>query len=152
MNISYVYMNIILMGLGIWSIAHHESPDSVLMFLLCHIFSILQDIILLGLYEPRGYDTYEVPGVQATARNQYRFSLGMSILNLIIKPVTAFLLFTIYKQRGGSYSDLHLPNSIPGFGGHHSSAYEDIDTPGAPSNSNMDRQGSPQHYSDTEKH
>ena len=32
-------------------------------FLLCHLFSILQDIILLGLYEPRGYDGYEHEGV-----------------------------------------------------------------------------------------
>ena len=30
-------------------------------YLVCHVFSILQDVILLGLYEPRGYDAFEAP-------------------------------------------------------------------------------------------
>ena len=43
----------------------------------------------------------------------------MSILNLIIKPVTAFLLYRIYRDRGGNYSDFAIPGvgNLPGFGG-----------------------------------
>ena len=42
----------------------------------------------------------------------------MCIANLIIKPISAFLLYRIYKERGGNYGDLNIPGirNIPGFG------------------------------------
>ncbi|WAR15475.1 ATRAP-like protein [Mya arenaria] len=54
LGLSYVYMNLFVLSLGVWSIVHHESAEPVFMFLICHVFSILQDIILLGINEPRG--------------------------------------------------------------------------------------------------
>ncbi|XP_045162865.1 type-1 angiotensin II receptor-associated protein-like isoform X2 [Mercenaria mercenaria] len=135
--LSYTYMNLFVLSLGVWSIVHHESSDAALMFMMCHLFSILHDIILLGIYEPRGYAVFEQnPQLYGTPRNEYRFSLGMAIVNLIAKPITAFLIYRIYRERGGSYSDFNIPGvgSLPGFGGSpQHSAYEDIDTP-APTN------------------
>ena len=42
----------------------------------------------------------------------------MSIVNLIIKPVTAILLYRIMKSRNGDIGDLNIPgiNNIPAFG------------------------------------
>lgn len=138
-NLSYVYMNVVLMFLGVWSIAQHENSDAVLMYLLCHLFSIIQDIILLGLNEPRGYNIYEHDTVKASDRNEYRFALGMCITNLIIKPISAFLLYRIYKERGGNYGDLNIPGirNLPGFGGGspQHGPYENIDQPLPPNNS-----------------
>ncbi|KAH3824043.1 type-1 angiotensin II receptor-associated protein-like [Dreissena polymorpha] len=151
---SYVYMNLFTMSLGVWSIVHHESAEPIFMFLLCHLFSILQDIILLGIYEPRAYNIYERDGVDATARNEYRFSLGMSIVNLIIKPVTAFLIYRIYGERGGSYGDFHIPGvgNLPSFnpGSPTRGAYEDIDTP--PSAPSADEPNFNDQYNSPEKH
>ena len=41
----------------------------------------------------------------------------MCILNLIIKPVTAFLIFRVYRERGGTYSEFHIPGigNLPSF-------------------------------------
>jgi len=77
----------------------------------------------------------------------------MSVLNLILKPITAFLLFRIYKDRGGNYSDFSIPGvgNLPGFGaGHHGGAYENIDTPSQPQPVQHDP-SAPQGYSDHEK-
>ncbi|XP_060575278.1 type-1 angiotensin II receptor-associated protein-like [Ruditapes philippinarum] len=158
--ISYVYMNLFVLSLGVWSIVHHESSEAALMFLLCHVFSILQDIILLGIYEPRGYTYFESnPKKQGSSRNEYRFSLGMAIVNLIVKPITAFLLYRIYRDRGGSYSDFNIPGvgNLPGFGGSpQHSAYENIDTPAPTNSGGMDDhqpyETGQQPYSGSEKH
>lgn len=156
---SYIYMNLFVLSLGVWSIVHHESSEPVLMFLMCHLFSILQDIILLGIYEPRGYALYEQnERAQGSQRNEYRFSLGMAIVNLIIKPITAFLIYRIYRERGGSYSDFNIPGvgNLPGFGSPQHSAYEDIDTPAPTNPSGMEGHQpydqSQQPYAGSEKH
>ena len=33
----------------------------------------------------------------------------MAITNLILKPFTSFVLFRIYQDRGGQYSDFRFP-------------------------------------------
>ncbi|KAL3861085.1 hypothetical protein ACJMK2_007166 [Sinanodonta woodiana] len=56
------------------------------------------------------------------------FMLSMAIVNLIIKPFTAFLLFRVSQERGGNYSVINFPgvSNFPGFGGR-GGTYEDID-------------------------
>ena len=39
----------------------------------------------------------------------------MSITNLIIKPITAFLVWRIYQDRGGRFGELNFPG-LPSFG------------------------------------
>ncbi|XP_052759983.1 type-1 angiotensin II receptor-associated protein-like [Mya arenaria] len=158
LGLSYVYMNLFVLSLGVWSIVHHESAEPVFMFLICHVFSILQDIILLGINEPRGYNAYEQGGrIDQTTRNEYRFSLGMSIVNLIIKPVTAFLVYRIYRERGGSYGDFTIPGvgNLPSFniGGSPSHGpYENIDTPPTAPAPTDEEQAYNQPYNSQEKH
>ncbi|CAC5418019.1 unnamed protein product [Mytilus coruscus] len=123
---SYIYMNLFVLLIGIFSIVHNESSDAVFMFFVLHCFTIVQDMIFLGIYQPIADETVEVPTQPDSVKNRYRFSLGMCITNLIIKPVTAFLLYTVWQERQGN--PINLPFSIPGFGdGNNYRPYHDID-------------------------
>ncbi|KAK7477921.1 hypothetical protein BaRGS_00030830, partial [Batillaria attramentaria] len=133
-NGTYLYVHAFVLACGLWAIISSDSTDAVLMMLISLAFSILHDIILLGLYEPRGYDTFERSAlVSASHRNEYRFGLGMCITNLILKPLTGFLLFRIYQSRRNE-STFTIPgiSNLPGLGTP-GSGYEDIDkSPHAP--------------------
>ncbi|XP_061197781.1 type-1 angiotensin II receptor-associated protein-like [Saccostrea echinata] len=126
----YWLSNSFVLLLGIWSIASPDSFDAVLMYLILHLFTILEDIVLLGIYQPRASRSIEVNNVQQGVKDEYRFSLGMVITNLILKPLTAFLLWRIYQDRGGRFSDFNFPN-LPQFGGSPPGQgnYENIDQP-----------------------
>ncbi|XP_063410412.1 type-1 angiotensin II receptor-associated protein-like [Mytilus trossulus] len=125
---SYIYMNMFVLLIGVFAIVMNESVDAVFMFLFFHCFTMIQDIIFLGIFEPMGYDTFEKPDMVVRSKNLYRFSLGMCIVNLILKPVTAILLYRIWQDRQGHAFDLpfNIPG-IPGMGNQHDSKYENID-------------------------
>ncbi|XP_076087468.1 type-1 angiotensin II receptor-associated protein-like [Mytilus galloprovincialis] len=124
---SYIYMNLFVLLIGIFSIVHNESSEAVFMFLVLHCFTIVQDMIFLGIYQPIADETVEVPHQRDSVKNRYRFSLGMCITNLIIKPVTAFFLYKVWQERQGN--TVNLPFNIPGFGGDGNPyrPYHDID-------------------------
>ncbi|ESO84389.1 hypothetical protein LOTGIDRAFT_236341 [Lottia gigantea] len=130
--VSYVYMNIFILSFGIIAIFYTESSDAVLLFIVSLLISVIQDIIFLGIYEPRGQDL--VRNSSTGILSEFRFSLGMCILNLIIKPVTIFLLYRILLSRTRDYDNFipGIPN-VPGFGSGQSSGhqgpYESIDNP-----------------------
>ncbi|KAL8601905.1 hypothetical protein ACOMHN_020640 [Nucella lapillus] len=131
MPISYVYLHIGVFLCGLWAIGAQQSADSVVMMMVTLGFSILQDIILLALYEPRGYNTFERRNVPQSALNEYRFALGMSILNLILKPFSMFVLFRVHQSRNNE-TEFTIPglDRIPGLGGATGDGhggYEDID-------------------------
>lgn len=125
---AYIFMNIFILSFGAWAIACPESRDPVIMFLVLLLFSIIQDIVFISVYQPRAYDIFELPN--SPQRHEYRFCLGMSIVNLILKPFTAFLLYRIFQDRGGTYDDLNIPG-FPQFNhsGPSPGRYENIDQP-----------------------
>ncbi|KAL5013209.1 hypothetical protein ScPMuIL_007479 [Solemya velum] len=131
---SYLYMNWFILMIGVWAIAVPDSTEPVFMFLGLHLFSIIQDIIFLGIYQPRANLYFEESNsLGRSGRDEYRFCLGMCILNLLIKPVTAFLLFRIYQERGGESGSLNFSGvrNFPAFGTQHGT-YENIDQPVPP--------------------
>ncbi|XP_046369761.2 type-1 angiotensin II receptor-associated protein-like isoform X2 [Haliotis rufescens] len=134
MPAAYLYLNAFVLAFGFWAIVNPESPEPVMMYLIMHAISVVQDIVLLGIYAPRGYDLSRATQNQGTI-DEYRFSLGMAIVDLLIKPVTGFLLFRILRSRSGEYSEFTIPgvSNFPGFGGSGASAppggYENIDHP-----------------------
>ncbi|XP_064598722.1 type-1 angiotensin II receptor-associated protein-like [Liolophura sinensis] len=131
--VSYIYCHGIVILTGILAILHEESHTRVLMFLIFNIISVPLDVIFLSIFQPMAYDIFEHPNAGTGARNLYRFSLGMSIVNLLIKPLTCLVTFRIYQERGGSYADINIP--VPGlqaFGtgsGTRTGQYENIDQP-----------------------
>ncbi|KAF6036404.1 AGTRAP [Bugula neritina] len=101
MPVTYGYTHAILIFLGILCIAKPKSSDLVMMYFTMNLFTILNDIILLGLYQPLANNAIERLYSQPATRNTYRFALGMCIVNLILKPVVCFILYKTYLTRGG---------------------------------------------------
>ncbi|XP_013393583.1 type-1 angiotensin II receptor-associated protein-like isoform X1 [Lingula anatina] len=134
---SYYYMNMVMGVVGSMAIIFYKSIEAIHLLMVLMLFSILQDIVCLGLFEPAARAVYENASYNNwTMKNTYRFSLGMTILNLLIKPFTCFMLYRVYQERGGSMGDLNIPGldaaNFPGFGGQ-KGPYENIDQP-VPSN------------------
>ncbi|CAH1774271.1 unnamed protein product [Owenia fusiformis] len=125
---AYIYMNTFILVLGIWALIQNESPDAVFMFMLMLLASIMLDIIFIAVHQPRAFRQIEILSGSQDLKNEYRFSLGMSIVNLIIKPITSFILYRIYQDRGGSYANFNIPG-MPTFTGspQHHGGYDNID-------------------------
>ncbi|KAL6465088.1 hypothetical protein MHYP_G00274050 [Metynnis hypsauchen] len=93
---SYVWGNFSVLAVGVWAIAQRDSVDAVLMFLIGMTLTILTDIIHFGIY----YPIHESLGASDT----FRFSAGMAILSLILKPLSCFFVYQMYRERGGDYN------------------------------------------------
>ncbi|KAK5622170.1 hypothetical protein CRENBAI_008576 [Crenichthys baileyi] len=90
---SYAWGNFSVLAVGVWAIAQRDSIDAVLMFLTGMAVTILTDIIHFGIY-------YKLTNIVAVEH----FSAGMAILNLLIKPLSCFFVYQMYRERGGDYS------------------------------------------------
>ncbi|XP_054905990.1 type-1 angiotensin II receptor-associated protein [Poeciliopsis prolifica] len=90
---SYAWGNFSVLAVGVWAIAQRDSIDAVLMFLVGMAITILTDIIHFGIFYPR---------MELVAERS--FSAGMAILNLLLKPVTCFFVYQMYRERGGDYN------------------------------------------------
>lgn len=62
------------------------------------VVTILTDIIHFGIYYPL------TDLVAERERGVVRFSAGMAILSLLIKPVSCFFVYQMYRERGGDYN------------------------------------------------
>ncbi|KAL8610007.1 hypothetical protein ACOMHN_029504 [Nucella lapillus] len=141
---AYIYVNAGVVVCGVWAVALPQSPDAVFMMLAALLFSVLEDIILLALYEPRGYNAYEGKNVPGSLRHEYRFAIGMAVINLILKPFSAVLLYRILKARNSEDGDFTIPgiDRLPGMGGGNRGGYSDIDhTPDSAGDSSSAPQG-----------
>ncbi|XP_060614739.2 type-1 angiotensin II receptor-associated protein [Anolis sagrei] len=89
---SYTWSNYSVLALGVWAVAQRDSLDAILMFLWGLLLTILTDIVHFGVYYPRDHDSLE---------DLMRFSNGMAIFSLLLKPLSCFLAHQMYRQRGG---------------------------------------------------
>ncbi|KAL2090462.1 hypothetical protein ACEWY4_012725 [Coilia grayii] len=94
---SYAWGNFTMLGVGVWAIAHRDSIDAVVMFLLGMVVSVLTDIIHFGIFYPTAEALVD-------RRDTFRFSVGMAILSLLLKPVSCFFVYQMYRERGGEYN------------------------------------------------
>ncbi|XP_064642835.1 type-1 angiotensin II receptor-associated protein-like isoform X3 [Lineus longissimus] len=129
---AYIYMNLFTLAFGAYGIINQENSEAIFMFLLLQVLGIILDIVMIGVHQPFANQRFENILQNTDMRNEYRFSLGMSIVNLLLKPFTSFIVYRIYQERGGSYGDFGIPG-IPGLGGSSS---------GGPGYENIDRQSS----------
>ncbi|XP_031669975.1 type-1 angiotensin II receptor-associated protein isoform X2 [Oncorhynchus kisutch] len=95
---SYAWGNFSVLAVGVWAIAQRDSIDAVLMFLIGIAVTILTDIIHFGIYYPLA------EGLAERNRDTFRFSAGMAILGLLLKPVSCFFVYQMYRERGGDYN------------------------------------------------
>ncbi|XP_071944450.1 type-1 angiotensin II receptor-associated protein-like [Antedon mediterranea] len=120
---AYLIMNITIIFCGLWAIAHSESIDSIQMYLFLHVISIAMDIIFLAVF-------FDTPYKDSSS---VKFSKTMSIINLLVKPLSSFILLVHFRNRGGQYSSYPSPSA---------SGYENVDQP-LPSNSQVEAANSP---------
>lgn len=95
---SFSWGNFTVLAIGVWAIAQRDSIDAVLMFLMGMVVTILTDIIHFGIYYP--INDFAVD----RGRDVFRFSAGMAILNLLLKPASCFFVYQMYRERGGDYN------------------------------------------------
>ncbi|NXE67258.1 ATRAP protein, partial [Calcarius ornatus] len=89
--VSYAWGNFSVLAVGIWAIVQRDSLDAITMFLTGLLLTVLTDIIHISIfYPPRDYIS-----------DAKRFSVGMAILSLLLKPVSCYLVYRMYRERGG---------------------------------------------------
>lgn len=117
---SFVLYNSFLLFTIIWSLHQRESEEAPFMALCINLLSIIFDAVNLIIYWP----------ILMTAT--MRFGAAMAIINLLMRPVSSFLLYRIVQDRAGSYSSFGLPTAFDSIFGGRRSPYEDIDQPAQP--------------------
>lgn len=86
----YAWTNFPILALGVWAMAQRDSVDAISMFLGGLVATIFLDVIYIGIFYPR-----------SNLSDTVRFSAGMAILNLILKPISCFFVYHMYRERGG---------------------------------------------------
>ncbi|XP_018426784.1 PREDICTED: type-1 angiotensin II receptor-associated protein [Nanorana parkeri] len=119
---AYYLANLTVLALGIWAIIQRDSIDAILMFLAGLITTVILDILLLALI----YAAAEQAAEKTPGRDLFRFSGGMAILSLLLKPLSCFFTYHMYVERGG---ECNLFTVSSGFlsGSRDRSAYQTID-------------------------
>ncbi|XP_053818746.1 type-1 angiotensin II receptor-associated protein isoform X1 [Vidua macroura] len=116
--LSYAWGNFSVLAVGIWAIVQRDSLDAITMFLTGLLFTVLTDIIHISIFYP-SHDFLS---------DAKRFSIGMAIFSLLLKPVSCYLVYRMYQERGG---ELTFNIGVTG-AGRDQSTYEPIDQPDAP--------------------
>ncbi|XP_036724651.1 type-1 angiotensin II receptor-associated protein isoform X2 [Balaenoptera musculus] len=115
----YAWSNFTILALGVWAVAQRDSIDAISMFLGGLVVTIFLDIIHISIFYPR-----------ASLSDTERFSAGMAIFSALLKPVSCFFVYQMYRERGG---ELLLHVAFLGPSQEHS-AYQTIDSPEVPAN------------------
>ncbi|XP_009983159.1 PREDICTED: type-1 angiotensin II receptor-associated protein [Tauraco erythrolophus] len=116
---SYAWGNFTVLAVGIWAIVQRDSLDAIMMFLTGLLLTVLTDIIHISVFYPPNNHLTDVK----------RFSMGMAIFSLLLKPVSCYLVYRMYRERGGEYTF----NIGVARAGRDRSTYEPIDQQDAPS-------------------
>ncbi|XP_060115281.1 type-1 angiotensin II receptor-associated protein-like isoform X1 [Heteronotia binoei] len=93
-SFSYAWGNFTILAVGVWAVAQRDSVDAILMFFTGLLLTILTDIVHISLYYPGGNNLSDT----------VRFSTGMAIFSLLLKPLSCFFAYQMYRERGGEYA------------------------------------------------
>uniref|UniRef100_A0A8C3QTK9 Angiotensin II receptor associated protein n=1 Tax=Cyanoderma ruficeps TaxID=181631 RepID=A0A8C3QTK9_9PASS len=115
---SYAWGNFSVLAVGIWAIVQRDSLDAITMFFTGLLLTVLTDIIHISIF----YPSHEF------LSDAKRFSIGMAIFSLLLKPVSCYLVYRMYRERGGEYT-LNIGVTSAG---QDRSTYEPIDQPDVP--------------------
>ncbi|NXR26039.1 ATRAP protein, partial [Cinclus mexicanus] len=89
--VSYAWGNFSVLAVGIWAIVQRDSLDAITMFLTGLLLTVLTDIIHISIFYPS----------RDFLSDAKRFSIGMAIFSLLLKPVSCYLVYRMYRERGG---------------------------------------------------
>ncbi|NXC32601.1 ATRAP protein, partial [Campylorhamphus procurvoides] len=88
---SYAWGNFSVLAVGIWAIVQRDSLDAIVLFLTGLLLTVLTDIIHISAFYP-AHDHLS---------DTSRFSIGMAIFSLLLKPLSCYLVYRMYRERGG---------------------------------------------------
>ncbi|NXY84598.1 ATRAP protein, partial [Alcedo cyanopectus] len=88
---SYAWGNFSVLAMGIWAIVQRDSLDAITMFLTGLLLTVLTDIIHISIFYPANN---HLCGWRC-------FSLDMAIFSLVLKPLSCYLVYRMYRERGG---------------------------------------------------
>lgn len=123
---SYIYMNAFILAFGVWAIISQESIDAIHMFLILNVISIGMDVMFLGMFSSQA----ERAALNADRIDSQRFSFGIAILNLLLKPFSSYILLRLYQDRRGEV----LFPAFKAADNSHRGGYESIGQPPTASN------------------
>ncbi|XP_063614959.1 type-1 angiotensin II receptor-associated protein-like, partial [Penaeus indicus] len=113
---SFVLYNTVFLITIIWSLHQHESEEAPFIAFCVDILAIVFDIVNLSLNWP----VLQVGGAM-------EFGAAMAIMNLLLRPLSSYLLFRIVQDRAGPDGSIGLPSGFDSLFGLRRSPYEDID-------------------------
>uniref|UniRef100_A0A8B9DX52 Angiotensin II receptor associated protein n=1 Tax=Anser cygnoides TaxID=8845 RepID=A0A8B9DX52_ANSCY len=91
---SYAWGNFSILAVGIWAVVQRDSLDAIMMFLTGLLLTVLTDIIHVCVFYPSNDYLTDVK----------RFSIGMAIFSLLLKPASCYFVYQMYRERGGEYA------------------------------------------------
>ena len=93
---SYQFCNFLVLALGVGAVVAQSDHAISELFLFGMAFALLHDIIIVAVTYDGDNDTRFV----CKEKDHFRFSFGMAILNLLLKPVSCVLILLNYLTRG----------------------------------------------------
>ncbi|KAM4704156.1 type-1 angiotensin II receptor-associated protein [Rhinophrynus dorsalis] len=97
---AYTLANHTVLAMGVWAIAQKDSVDAIFLFFIGLLSTVLTDILLFAMY----FAVNEQRTEKTLFADLFRFSAGMAILSLLLKPLSCFFIYHMYRERGGEYN------------------------------------------------
>ncbi|XP_053307809.1 type-1 angiotensin II receptor-associated protein [Spea bombifrons] len=97
---AYYLSNVSVLAIGVWAVAQRDSADAIFMFFFGLALTVVTDILIFALYYAGMEKRYD----DTALRDLFRFSGGMAILSLLLKPLSCFFSYHMYCERGGECS------------------------------------------------
>ncbi|KAL3274085.1 hypothetical protein HHI36_015502 [Cryptolaemus montrouzieri] len=113
---AHLFYNSLFCFTLLWGIHSHDNEEPLQLALIINVISIILDIFVIIFYPNMDY--------HAGAK----FSFGIAIVNLLVRPLTSMVLFKLAQERGtttGLLADIFTR-------GTQQSSYEDIDRTSPP--------------------
>jgi len=110
----------------LWGLHEKESEEPITIAFWMNMICIFLDVISIGVHFPT-----------SSASTSKRFSAGMAIVNLLLRPISSFFLYHILQDRGVQFKDpSEFTHEVDAFESVSSpksrSPYQDIDKVGHP--------------------
>ncbi|XP_071527463.1 type-1 angiotensin II receptor-associated protein-like [Panulirus ornatus] len=119
---SFIIYNTLFLLTLVWSLHHRESEEAPFMALCTNVLAIVFDTVNLTLFWP-----FIMTGTM-------RFGATMAVLNLVVRPLSSFLLFRVVQDRAEALGGSSLPSGFEGFfAPRNRGPYLDIDQNAEPS-------------------
>ncbi|XP_042215408.1 uncharacterized protein LOC121861590 [Homarus americanus] len=130
---SFIVYNSFFLFTIIWSLHQRESEEAPFMAMCINLLSIVFDIVNLALYWP------------LLMTGSMKFGGAMAVMNLVLRPISSFLLFRIVQDRAREVGGHSLPSGFEGiFASRKHTQYEDIDqAPGTKPLTSVDPESGP---------